>query len=80
MARADRATYQDMKGSVVPMYFWENAEHFYNNGIGSSLFYEDKFASTAYSAFIHDNLLEIGIETTEEYRGRICTIHLCCFD
>ena len=59
-----------MKGSVVPMNFWNNAEEFYNNGIGFSLIYENKVASTSYSAFLHDDKLELGIETMEEFRGK----------
>lgn len=68
--RTNKEIFEEMKGSVVPFYFWENADDFYKNGIGFSAFYEDKLVSTAYSAFIHDNFLELGIETVEGYRGK----------
>ena len=70
IVRTDKEIFDNMKGSVVPMYFWNDAEHFCNHGVGFSLFYNGNLASTAYSSFIHDNYLEIGIETVEEYRGK----------
>ena len=70
IVRTDKEIFNNMKGSVVPMYFWKDAEQFCNHGTGFSLFYNGNLASTAYSAYVHDNYLEIGIETVEEYRGK----------
>ncbi len=70
--------FEDMKGSVVPAYFWKNADQFIEKGIGFSLFCNGKLASTAYSAFILDRKLEIGIETMEEFRGKGYAFHACC--
>jgi hypothetical protein len=70
--------FEDMKGSVVPAYFWKNADHFVEKGIGYSLFQKGKLASTAYSAFILDKKLELGIETIEEFRGKGYAYHTCC--
>jgi GNAT superfamily N-acetyltransferase len=69
--------FEDMKGSVVPAYFWKNADHFVEKGIGFSLFHMGRLASTAYSAFILDNKLELGIETIEEFRGRGFAYYTC---
>jgi GNAT superfamily N-acetyltransferase len=77
IVRTDKDIFNNMKGSVVPIYFWSDAEHFCNKGIGYSLFYENKLASTAYSAYVHDNFLEIGIETFEEYRGKGLAQYSC---
>jgi RimJ/RimL family protein N-acetyltransferase len=66
-----------MTGTVVPMHFWTNAEQFCNHGIGFSLFYDNQLASTAYSAYVHDNFWEIGIETVEEYRGKGLAQYAC---
>jgi hypothetical protein len=68
--RTDKQIFEEMKGSVVPSNFWDNSDDFVENGIGFSIYYKDKLASTAYSAFIHDNKLELGIETIEEFRGK----------
>ncbi|MBI3134661.1 MAG: GNAT family N-acetyltransferase [Bacteroidetes bacterium] len=70
MVRADRQIFRDMKGSVIPAYFWKNEDDFLEQGVGFSLLYNGNLASTAYSAFIHGNQLEIGIETVEAYRGK----------
>jgi RimJ/RimL family protein N-acetyltransferase len=59
-----------MKGTVIPANFWDNADDFIQNGVGFSLFYEDQLTTTAYSAFIHDDKLELGIETLPEFRGK----------
>lgn len=70
LVRTDAQLFGEMKGSVVPYYFWDSAEHFVDNGFGYSLLYKGKLASTAYSAFIHDDMLELGIETVPEFRGK----------
>jgi len=70
IVRTDKNIYAEMTGSVIPSYFWDNADDFVNNGMGFSLYDGDKLATTAYSAFIHDNKLELGIETLPEFRGK----------
>ncbi len=66
----DKKLYEEMTGSVIPAYFWNSADDFIQNGIGFSLLCNKKLATTAYSAFIHDNQLELGIETVPEFRGK----------
>lgn len=75
--RTDKDIFGQMKGTVVPMYFWEDAGQFVKNSVGFSLFYGDELASTAYAAFIHDGELELGIETVEKFRGRGLAQHTC---
>ena len=75
--RTDKGMFEDMNGSVVPKYFWEDAEQFHKQGIGFSLFFEDNLASTAYSAFITKTQLEIGIETNQNNRGKGFAILTC---
>jgi RimJ/RimL family protein N-acetyltransferase len=70
IVRTDKEIYEKMNGSVIPSYFWDTADDFVNNGIGFSLFCNNKLATTAYSAFVHDDKLELGIETIPEYRGK----------
>ena len=59
------------------MHFWTDAENFLKHGAGFSLFYNNELASTAYSAYVHDNFLEIGIETIEAYRGKGLAQFVC---
>lgn len=70
IVRTDKDLYLKMSGSVVPKYFWRNAEHFENSGIGFSVLDNGELASTAYSAFIQGNQLEIGIETIKQFYGK----------
>lgn len=70
IVRANKQIFRDMKGTVVPVNFWNNEDDFLKNGIGFSLFYNNKLASTAYSSFIIDDKFELGIETVEEFRGK----------
>jgi GNAT superfamily N-acetyltransferase len=70
VVRTDRNLYHEMKGSVIPYFFWSSADDFVENGVGFSLICEDKLATTAYSAFILDDKLELGIETVPEFRGK----------
>jgi RimJ/RimL family protein N-acetyltransferase len=70
IVRTNKEMFQEIEGSVVPKHFWNDSESFLRHkGIGFSLIYEGKPASTAYSAFIEDKKLELGIETIEACRG-----------
>jgi GNAT superfamily N-acetyltransferase len=68
--RSGLEIYHEMNGSVVPRYFWENAESFIDRGAGYSLYHKNQLACTAYSAFVMDHMLELGIETIPEFRGK----------
>lgn len=70
LKRTDKNAFNAMQGTVIPQKFWNNVNDFINNSIGFSLFYKNELAATAYAAFIHNNQLEIGIETIENYRGK----------
>jgi RimJ/RimL family protein N-acetyltransferase len=67
-----------MPGSVVPKYFWNNAEDFLERGAGYSVLHQGKLAATAYASFVIDDMLELGIETVEQFRGRGFGKYACC--
>jgi GNAT superfamily N-acetyltransferase len=77
IVRTDKQIFKDMKGTVTPLYFWDSADDFLTKGVGYSLFDNDELASTAYSAFIQDDKLEIGIETIEKFRGKGYAQYTC---
>lgn len=77
IVRTDMELFKRMHGTVVPMYFWKDAAHFYNKGIGFSLYCENQLATTAFAANIIDNYLEIGIETMEKFRGKGLAQYTC---
>ncbi len=70
IAATGREYFEKITGSVIPGRFWDSAEDFAARGRGFTLFHEGEIASTAYSAFVMDNMLEIGIETVDKFRGR----------
>ncbi|WP_291858527.1 GNAT family N-acetyltransferase [Marinilabilia sp.] len=69
--------FHEMKGGVVPGKFWNCAEDLLHIGKGYSLLYNGRLAATAYSAFVHEATLELGIETQEEYRGMGFAVRAC---
>ena len=77
LLRTDKTMYDSMTGSVIPMYFWKDADQFCTNGIGFTLIREGKLASTAFSAFVFDSQLEIGIETSPEFHGQGLAMQTC---
>jgi len=77
IARTDREMYRSMSGAVLPKYFWKSEDHFINSGVGFSLMTYGNQASMAFSTFITDNILEIGIETVEKYQGNGYATHTC---
>lgn len=68
--RTEKNNFEAMQGTVIPRYFWNNADDFCRKGVGFSLIYEGKVVSTAFSAFIVGDKLELGIESASEYRGK----------
>lgn len=77
IVRTNTKVFTEMSGSVVPSNFWDSAEDFSKNGIGFSLFTNNKLATTAYSAYIHDDELELGMETIPEFRGKGFAQYTC---
>lgn len=75
--RTNIESFSGMKVSVIPSLFWNSAQDFCNMGIGFSLYYQNTLATTAYSAFIFDNELELEIETIPQYRGRGFAQYTC---
>jgi RimJ/RimL family protein N-acetyltransferase len=69
MVETDSFYFEKMQGSVIPLKFWNSAGDFEKYGKGYTVLHNGEIASTAYSVFVRDNKLEIGIETVEKYRG-----------
>jgi GNAT superfamily N-acetyltransferase len=78
IVRTDRKIFDEMPGSVVPKYFWNNVEDFLSRGAGYSVICEGELAATAYASFVIDNMLELGIETVEQFRGKGFGKYACC--
>ena len=61
--------FEKTKGSVVPARFWRNEAEFVDLGVGFSVVANGEPISTAFSAFIHDQMLELGIETLPGFQA-----------
>lgn len=68
--KTDADIFLNMSGAVAPKYYWHNEIDFLENGVGFSLLYNKQLAATAFSSWIFEDKLEIGIETIEEFRGK----------
>lgn len=77
IVRTDQQLYDAINGTVVPKYFWNSADEFVQKAVGFSLLHEGEVASTAFSAFIIDRKLELGIESAARFRGRQFAIRTC---
>ena len=69
--------FENMQGSVIPGRFWDNVTDFSKQAVAYSVLVGDKIASTAFSAFIINDQLEIGIETSEAFRGKGYALLAC---
>jgi RimJ/RimL family protein N-acetyltransferase len=65
----DRATFE-LAGGVVPRAFWTDADQFLAQGAGFAAIVDGEPGALAFSAFVTDTQLEIGIETAARHRGR----------
>ncbi len=77
IVKTDALMYNHMTGRVIPNYFWDSESDFLKNGIGYSLLYNGQLASMAFSAYILEDKLEIGIETAPEFRKKGCAELVC---
>lgn len=67
----------ELSGSVVPKDYWISSEKYSEIAKAFTIIINDKPASTAFTSARHDNKLEIGIETAEEFQGKGLAYHVC---
>ncbi len=70
VVRADGSMFREMKGSVIPHYFFTNEEDFLKRGFAFCVLYKGELASMAFSAFCFPAQVELGIETDSRFRGK----------
>ncbi len=68
--RIDENVISSIKGSIVPSFSWDSDEVFLKKGFGYCLVDGGNVVSTCFSAFISQDKIDIGIETSPEYRGK----------
>ena len=60
----------EIRGSIVPSLFWESSGNFLKNGKGYCILDGKNVAAWAFSAAVSNSEIDIGVETSENYRGR----------
>lgn len=68
ISRTPVALLASLAGRVVPRDFWK--PELLHKCVAYTVYVDGIPASTAFAAYIHGNVLEIGIETREAYRGK----------
>jgi len=75
--RTTAVMFENIQGSVIPGRFWDNVDDFSQRAVSFSVLEGDQVVATAFSAFIIDDLLEIGIETSDSHRGKGYALAAC---
>lgn len=68
--RINKDLIERISGSVIPNFSWSSNENFLEHGIGFCLMKNEEIISLAFSAFITRDMIDIGIETAKDYRGK----------
>ena len=77
LQRAGKNVFHPWQGPVMPSSFWSNPEDFEKYGIAFAIYQGGRPLCVAFSAWVFDNVLEIGIETHPEARRRGFAILTC---
>ncbi|MDG6224070.1 MAG: GNAT family N-acetyltransferase [Candidatus Thermoplasmatota archaeon] len=62
--------FDSIEGTVIPKSFWDNSGDFLRRGIGFCIIKDEDIVAWSYTAWVHGDLIEIGIETDARYRNR----------
>ena len=61
--------YDLLRGRIVPTFSWQSKEAFLQNGFGYCMIDTGHMVACAFSSGISHAYVDIGVETSEEYRG-----------
>lgn len=75
--KIDRARFTTFQGTVVPKLFWDSYDDLDRHGIAYAVTINGEAATIAYAAFVHQNKLEIGIETAPRFRQKGLAVKAC---
>lgn len=72
-----------IKGRIVPGFSWSSSEEFLANGKGFCAVCGDEVAAWAFSAAVSSTQIDIGIETSEQFRKKglafLCAKAMICY-
>lgn len=59
-----------LAGVIIPLFSWQNYSDFIKKGKAFCILHENEIAAVAFSSAISHDEIDIGIETSENYRGK----------
>ena len=68
LRETDRRLYGKLQGRNIPSLFWHSPEAFFENGKGYCMLDGDNIACNSLSAAVGNQTIDVGIETTPDYR------------
>jgi GNAT superfamily N-acetyltransferase len=77
IVKTDDRLFRAIEGAVVPNKFWDSEEDFAKRAAGFTLVKGHEWITTAFSSFIHENLMDLGMETKPEYRKQGYAPYVC---
>jgi RimJ/RimL family protein N-acetyltransferase len=75
--RVGLEAYSPWQGSVIPRFFWNTPEDFQNHGVGFGVYEDGELKCIAFSSWILEGVLELGIETAASARKQGLATHAC---
>ena len=63
--RIDREMFKSLNGPISPKFYWDNAEDFFNIGVGFALIELGVVIATAFSTSVIDNKIDIGVSVQD---------------
>jgi hypothetical protein len=73
----DESIYKSIKLDVNPKYYWTDFDKFISNGMGFCIMDKSEIVSMTFSAYKHENKLEIGVESSKKYQGKGYALKIC---
>ncbi len=70
IVRIDREMFNSLKGPIIPKFYWDNADDFFNIGMGFALMRVGIPIATAFSTSVVDDKIDIAVDVNYNYRGR----------
>jgi len=70
LKRIDEKNYIKITGKIIPSFSWDTMEKFLSKGIGYCLLKDEMVVSTSFSSFISNDMIDVGIETDQNFRGQ----------
>lgn len=66
----DEHILSEIHGRIIPSFSWDSPRRFLDNGFGYAACMDGRICAAAFSAAVSSLEIDIGVETSQEYRGQ----------